>query len=182
MRIGKLTFKPIAESYDLVARPIKGSLEGTELSEAIFVTQIDPKLADTASFCREYDIGLDISTNCLIVEAKRADKTWYAACLILATDMADVNGLVRRQLDARKISFAPMDTALLLSKMEYGGITPLGLPADWPILIDEAIMKNQVVVVGGGVRVSKIAVETKIFRSLPNATIMKITKPTPNDH
>jgi hypothetical protein len=30
----------------------------------------------------------------------------YAACLVLATTRADVNGVVRRRLDVRKASFA----------------------------------------------------------------------------
>ena len=67
-------------------------------------------LADTAAFCEHYDIGLGVSANCVIVEAKRADRVWYAACMVLATTRADVNGVVRKHLDARKISFASMDT------------------------------------------------------------------------
>jgi prolyl-tRNA editing enzyme YbaK/EbsC (Cys-tRNA(Pro) deacylase) len=163
MKIGNLTFNPVADSYDLVAVPIKESLQGSKLADMIFVSKIDPELADTASFCEKYDVELDISTNCLVVEAKRAEKTWYAACLILATDMADINGIIRRELNARKISFASMDKALHLTKMEYGGITPIGLPADWPILVDEAVMKNKMVVVGGGIRGSKLAVETQVI-------------------
>lgn len=69
-----------------------------------------------------------------------------------------------------------MDTTLRLTQMEYGGITPVGLPSEWPILVDEAIMNNEVVIVGGGNRGSKIAVITEIFHSLPNAKIMKIVK------
>ena len=56
--------------------------------------------------------------------------------MVLATTRADVNGVVRRRLDARKASFAPMDEAVALTGMEYGGITPIGLPADWPVLVD----------------------------------------------
>jgi prolyl-tRNA editing enzyme YbaK/EbsC (Cys-tRNA(Pro) deacylase) len=176
MQLGKLVFDPVKDNYDLVAAPIQQSLQDTELAAFIFVAKIDPELADTAAFCKAYDVGLEISTNCLVVEAKRADRTWYAACLVLATDMADINGIVRRQLDARKISFASMDTALALTKMEYGGITPIGLPADWPILVDQAVMKNELVILGGGIRGSKLAVKTRVFNDLPNATVMKIAK------
>ena len=58
--------------------------------------------------------------------------------MILATTRADVNGVVRRRLDVRKASFAPMDEAVALTGMEYGGITPIGLPKDWPVLVDAA--------------------------------------------
>lgn len=176
MEIGNLKFKPLSESTELVAKIIKDRIAETKLSDFICVAKINPELADTASFCKEYDIDLGISTNCLIIEAKRSDKTWYAACLVLATDMADINGIVRRKLEARKTSFASMNTALQLTEMEYGGITPLGLPFEWPILIDEAIMNNKVIVVGGGIRGSKIALKTDIFKVLPNVTIMKIVK------
>ena len=51
-----------------------------------------------------------------------------AACLVLASDRADVNKTVRKRLDVRKISFAAMDDAVTRTAMEYGGITPIGLP------------------------------------------------------
>lgn len=111
MEIGNLKFKPLSESTELVAKIIKDRIAETKLSDFICVAKINPELADTASFCKEYDIDLGISTNCLIIEAKRSDKTWYAACLVLATDMADINGIVRRKLEARKTSFASMNTA-----------------------------------------------------------------------
>jgi len=43
-----------------------------------------------------------------------------------------------------------MDAATAASGMEYGGITPIGLPADWPILIDEAVVAADRVVIGSG--------------------------------
>jgi prolyl-tRNA editing enzyme YbaK/EbsC (Cys-tRNA(Pro) deacylase) len=176
MNIGSLNFAPLDESPGIVDKVIEDSLANTLQSNFVYTAEINPDFADTTSFCKKYDIDVGISTNCLVIEAKRADKVWYAACLVLATDAADINGTVRRQLDARKTSFAPMDTTLRLTQMEYGGITPVGLPSEWPILVDEAIMNNEVVVVGGGNRSSKIAVITDIFHSLPNAKIMKIVK------
>ena len=98
------------------------------------VAEIDPALADTAEFCAAYGSPMDGSANCVVVAGRRGDDTRYAACLVLATTRADVNGLVRRRLNARKASFAPMDDAVALTGMEYGGITPVGLPAEWPVL------------------------------------------------
>ena len=176
MKLGKLTFTPFTEQPELVAKPIQDRLKSGLYQEGVYVTAIDASLADTATFCATYDIALSISTNCIVVEAKRADKTWYAACLIMANDMIDVNNKVRRHLDARKLSFAPMETALKLTGMEYGGITPLGLPADWTILVDEHILEQELVVIGGGVRASKLAVKTSVLTHLDNATVMDITK------
>ena len=176
MKLGKLTFTPLTEQPGLVAKPIQDRLKSGLYQEGVYVSAIDASLADTTTFCATYDISVSISTNCIVVEAKRAEKTWYAACLIMANDMIDVNNRVRRHLDARKLSFAPMETALKLTSMEYGGITPLGLPADWPILVDEHILAQELVVIGGGVRASKIAVKTSVLTHLDNAIVMDITK------
>lgn len=177
MHIGKLTFNPINEDYSLVAPSVRKGVEENNLFDALFVAKIDPSFADTASFCGQYDVSRDMGTNCLVLEAKRGDKVWYAACLILASDMADVNGAIRRQLGARRVSFAPKDVALALTSMEYGGVTPIGLPKDWTIIIDDAIMKHEVVIAGGGIRGSKLAIKTSCFTALPNAVIANIIKP-----
>ena len=78
--------------------------------------------------------------------------------LVLATMRADINGVVRRHLDVRKISFAPQDEAVELTGMEFGGITPIGLPEGWPILIDPAVVAAETVVIGSGIRGSKLLV------------------------
>lgn len=175
MNLGKLLFTPANEATDLLAAPTKTAVKKLGGAD-IWVSKIDASLADTAAFCEHYQIGMDISANCVIVEAKRADKTWYAACLILATDKADVNGVIRRELDARKISFAPMDAATSLTKMEYGGITPIGLPEDWPILIDSKVLEQDKVVIGSGIRGSKILIAPAALASLPNAKVISLTK------
>lgn len=144
------------------------------VDDDVFVAEIDPDLADTAAFCEHYGISLGESANCVIVQAKRGDKVWYAACMILATDRIDVNNVVRRTLDARKISFAPMDTAVSLSGMEYGGITPIGLPEDWPILVDTSVAKGAKLIVGSGLRGSKLLASGQILANLPNAQVLPI--------
>jgi prolyl-tRNA editing enzyme YbaK/EbsC (Cys-tRNA(Pro) deacylase) len=169
VELGKLTFVPASEATELVAEPVRPHLQN-----GLWVSAIDPELADTAAFCEHYDIGLDISANCVVVEARRAERTWHAACVVLATTRADVNGVVRKHLGARKISFASMDTAVSLTGMEYGGITPVGLPADWPILIDENVVDQERVIIGSGIRGSKLLVDTKVLASLPNAEVLAI--------
>jgi prolyl-tRNA editing enzyme YbaK/EbsC (Cys-tRNA(Pro) deacylase) len=170
--IGKLTFAPASEAPELVAEPVRPHLQ-----DGLWVSAIDPDLADTAAFCEHYGIGLDISANCVVVEARRADRTWHAACLVLATTRADVNGIVRKHLGARKISFASMDTAVSLSGMEYGGITPVGLPADWPILVDTNVVDQSRVIIGSGIRGSKLLAATPVLAALPKAEVLAITKP-----
>lgn len=114
--------------------------------------------------------------NCVIVEARRADKVWYASCMIQSTKRADINNIVRRQLDARKISFASMDKATSLTGMEYGAINPIGLPADWPILVDSDATMLEHAIIGSGIRKSKLLVSGKLLASLPNAKVLDLAK------
>jgi prolyl-tRNA editing enzyme YbaK/EbsC (Cys-tRNA(Pro) deacylase) len=96
----------------------------------------------------------------------------YAACMVTATTRADVNGLVRRHLGAKKASFGPMDTVTSLSGMEYGGITPIGLPESWPVLVDDLVAKSPTVVVGSGIRGSKLWLPGHLLAELPAAQVL----------
>jgi prolyl-tRNA editing enzyme YbaK/EbsC (Cys-tRNA(Pro) deacylase) len=175
VQLGKLTFVPASDAPDLVAEPVRRYLGG----DGLWISAIDPELADTAAFCEHYDIGLDISANCVVVEARRAERTWHAACTVLATTRADINGVVRKHLGARKISFASMDTAVSLTSMEYGGITPIGLPAGWPILIDRSVVDQERVIIGSGIRGSKLLASPAVLASLPGAEVVDIAmRPT----
>jgi prolyl-tRNA editing enzyme YbaK/EbsC (Cys-tRNA(Pro) deacylase) len=137
------------------------------------VAVIDPELADTAAFCAAYGAPVEASANCVVVAGRRGEQTRYAACLVLASTRADVNGLVRRRLDARKASFAPMADAVALTGMEYGGITPLGLPDGWPLLVDAAVAAAPGVVVGSGLRGSKLALPGAVLAALPGAEVVE---------
>lgn len=176
MKFGTLTFQAASEAPDLLAEPVREYLRVHPDLQDVWVSEIDPSLADTAAFCEKYEIGLDLSANCVIVEAKRGERVWYAACIILATTRADVNGVIRKALDARKVSFAPMDTATSLTSMEYGGITPVGLPADWPIYIDSQVVEQEKLIIGSGIRGSKILTTPGVLRSLPNTQVFSIVK------
>ena len=80
---------------------------------------------------------------------------------------------MRRHLGARKVSFAPQDVAVAESGMEYGGITPLGLPPSWPVLVDPAVAAAHLVVVGSGTRGSKLAVSGAALTALPAAEVLE---------
>ena len=177
MRFGTLDFTPALDSPDLLAAPTAAALRsraGAATSDDTLVAAIDPTLADTAAFCAHYEISMGDGANCVIVQARRGERAWYAACLVRGSDRADVNGVVRRHLDARKLSFAPMDDAVALTGMEYGGITPIGLPADWPILVDESVAGHERLIVGSGIRGSKLLVTGALLASLPNAEVLPL--------
>jgi prolyl-tRNA editing enzyme YbaK/EbsC (Cys-tRNA(Pro) deacylase) len=168
---GNLAWEPADRHTDLVAPPVAAALAHTPGAR---VAPIDPELADTAAFCEAYGSALDHSANCVVVAGKRSGETKYAAVMVLATMRADINGVVRRHLDVRKISFAPMDEAVRLTGMAYGGITPIGLPDDWPVLVDEAVVAAGTVVIGSGIRGSKLLVDAKELAALPTAEVLKL--------
>ncbi len=176
--MGSLKLEPALSRLDLLAAPVAAALEVWPADapidgDQVLVAPIDADLADTAAFCEAYGIGLDESANCVIVAGRRGDVTRYAACVVLATTRADVNGAVRKMLDARKASFAPMDDAVRLTGMEYGGITPIGLPKDWPVLVDARVIAMPHVVIGSGVRHSKIAIAGPALGALPGAEVIE---------
>jgi prolyl-tRNA editing enzyme YbaK/EbsC (Cys-tRNA(Pro) deacylase) len=170
--MGKLEWKPAAEVPELLAAPVREALG--ELPA--YAAAIDAELADTAAFCAEYDVPMAASANCVVVLGKRGGESSYAAVLVLATDRADVNGVIRKHLGVRKISFAAQDDAVGSTGMEYGGITPIGLPADWPVLVDEAVVQAGPVVIGSGIRGSKILLDGTELAKLPTATVLDLAQ------
>ena len=176
MRMGILDIVPAVERTDLLAAPVAAALaawKGQVPVDQIGVAEIDPDLADTAAFCQRYGVALEESANCVVVAARRAGETRLVACMVLATTRADVNGLVRRHLGARRASFAPVEVATAETGMEYGGITPIGLPEDWPILVDAAVPAVPWVVIGSGVRRSKLVLPGKTLADLPGAVVLE---------
>ena len=175
MSIGSLDTVTALSRPDLLAPGVAAALaaaDGTLPADDIGVAEIDPELADTAAFCERYDVALSESANCVVVTGRRDGEARFAACVVLATTRADVNGVVRRQLDVRKASFAAVDLAVAETGMEYGGITPIGLPAHWPVFVDAAVAAAPRVVVGSGVRRSKLSLPGVLLGRLPGALVL----------
>jgi prolyl-tRNA editing enzyme YbaK/EbsC (Cys-tRNA(Pro) deacylase) len=168
---GPGTLEWTAATDHLVAAPVAAALEEWDRTD-VLAAPIDPDLADTAAFCEQYGVLMEDSANCVVIAGRRGEVTRYAACVVLATTRADVNGVVRKRLDARKASFAPMEDAVTLTGMEFGGITPIGLPASWPVLIDRAVLDRDVVVIGSGLRRSKIALPSAALAELAAAEVV----------
>ncbi len=178
-QLGTLDWQPALQAPDLLAGPVRDALRADPPAldpGVVFVAAIDPGLADTAEFCAAYDVPASASANCVVVAGRRGEETTTAACLVLATDRADVNKKVRKHLDVRKLSFAAMDDAVSETGMEYGGITPIGLPADWPLLIDEAVSGVAWIVIGSGIRGSKIAIPGPLAADILGASMLDLAQ------
>ena len=171
--LGKLEITSWGERTELLAVPVALALQSMSNAVDVGVTEIDPEVSDTTAFCERYGTRPDQAANCIVLEAKRAERTWFAACVVLAHTQADVNGLVRRTLDARRVSFAPMEQAVSVTGMEYGAITPVGLPSDWVILVDQRIIETPYIILGSGLRKSKLALPGLFLASLPNVQVVE---------
>ncbi|MFI6897602.1 YbaK/EbsC family protein [Streptomyces sp. NPDC050256] len=168
---------PAADRLELLTAPVARAVEegwGGVPAEQIIHVDTDPEIADTAAFVERH--GADLlsrSANCLVVAGKRGGEVTLAVCLVLSRCRVDVKGAVREHLGARKVSFAPMETAVGETGMEYGGITPVGLPDGWPLLIDAAVVDEEWVLVGSGTRRGKLIITGKALAALPNAVVVE---------
>jgi prolyl-tRNA editing enzyme YbaK/EbsC (Cys-tRNA(Pro) deacylase) len=170
--LGGLVAVPASTRTDLLAPSTLAALEAADLLDAVGVVEIDPAVSDTVTTQEVFGLSLDTLANCVIVGGKREGVERIAACLVLATGRVDVNNVVKRLLDVRKSSFLPQERAVELSGMEYGGITPIGLPEDWPILVDRKVADSNVVVIGSGVRRSKILLPGAVVPHLPRVQLI----------
>jgi prolyl-tRNA editing enzyme YbaK/EbsC (Cys-tRNA(Pro) deacylase) len=160
--LGRLRSVPASERRTLVAAPTAASLERMGWLDAVGVVEIDPELSDTAKSQEAFQLPPESLANC----------ERLAACIVLFTTRADVNGVVRRHLDVRKASFLSMDRAVELTGMQYGGINPIGLPDGWPILIDRRVAETDIVLIGSGIRGSKLLLPGRLLADLPAAEII----------
>jgi prolyl-tRNA editing enzyme YbaK/EbsC (Cys-tRNA(Pro) deacylase) len=154
--LGGLVAVPASTRTDLLAIPTLAALEAANLLDVVGVVEIDPAVSDTSTTQATFGLSMDTLANCVIVGGKREGIERIAACLVLATGRVDINNVVKRSLDVRKASFLAMERAVDMTSMEYGGITPIGLPAAWPIFVDQRVIDTEIVVIGSGVRRSKI--------------------------
>lgn len=179
---GTLTWLRAVDRLDLLAPSTAMAIEAwaridPRVADAVGVAEIDPELADTAAMTEAYDLPLAASANCVLVSGRREGVERIAAAVVRATTRADVNNAVKRLLDVRKASFLPMDRATAESGMEYGGITPLGLPAGYRVLVDARIAAadptaDGMVVIGSGLRRSKLALPGALLADAPGVELV----------
>ena len=136
------------------------------------IIDCDPSFADTAKFCSHYGYSPDESANAILLEGK-AESPIYALCVVLATTRINVNKVARKRLGTRKASFASAEVTKSLTGMEIGGVTPVGLPDDLPIWIDNLVMEAPKVIIGAGSRDAKIYLAPENLLRFPNTHIVK---------
>ncbi|SKC82633.1 YbaK/EbsC family protein [Krasilnikoviella flava] len=178
-RLGDLAWAPALDHPELLAPTVAEALRAwagrdDRVRDLVAVTEIDPDHADTATLNDMHGLPPEASANCVVVAGRRGDVEQVAACVVTAATFADVNTRVRKLLDARKASFLPMDRATAESGMEYGGITPVGLPAGWRVLVDSRFAAPDVLaLMGSGVRRSKLLMPGELLCAMPGVEVVE---------
>lgn len=173
----KLATAPALDRPELMGAPVGEAVrtlvdDGLVVADAVLTAPIDPDVSDTTAFCETYGVPLTASANCVVVTGKRDGQERVAALVVLASTRADVNGVAKRLLDVRKCSFMAQADAVDRTGMEYGGISPLGLPAGWRVLVDRRVAEAGPVVVGAGVRAAKVVLDGALFEGLPGVEVV----------
>ena len=171
--LGALTTEPVLDRLDLVGAPVAAFLRQWEHAAQVGVVAIDPELAETAATVEVYGVPWERGANCVVVMGRREGQERTAACVVRGDTRADVNNRVKRLLDVRKCSFLDHDRAVAESGMEYGGITPIGLPEAWRLLVDARVPATETVLIGSGIRGSKIILPGALLAALPGAEVVE---------
>ncbi|WP_125776551.1 YbaK/EbsC family protein [Antribacter gilvus] len=177
--LGDLPWEPALDRTDLLAAPVVAALRAwadanPQVRDQVAVTEIDPDHADTATLNEVHGLPPEASANCVLVAGRRGEDERIAAVVVTAATRADVNTRVRKLLDVRKASFLPTDRAVAESGMEYGGITPVGLPAGWRVLVDSRLSDlGTLALMGSGVRQSKLLMPGPLLATMPGVEVIE---------
>ena len=171
--LGLLQAEPVSGHRDLVPPVVLEALTHLDWLDQVCVVEIDPAVSDTAATEAAFELRPDVLANCVVVGGSRAGEERIAACVALSHTRVDVNRVVRKRLDVRSASFLPMERAVEETGMEYGGITPVGLPAGWSLFVDSRVIEQPVVITGSGIRASKLLLPGRLVGQLPGAEIVE---------
>lgn len=172
-KIGLLSFLPISGNEHLVSDSVLHAAQKIGEGKMPLVAEIDPKCMGGKELCEQYEIDPEDGANCVIVEVAGSSAWEFAAIVTPVGYRADLNNTVRKHLNAKRISLAQLDITLKMTGMEYGSITPFGLPEAWKILIDARLRDKERVIVGGGRQLSKLLLRVDALKDLSNAEFIE---------
>lgn len=164
----------------LLAKPVYDELRrltalGVGESKILGVTANSDEESDTDLWCPRYGIAFEHTGNVVIVHTHKTRNAppQFAAVLVPANTRADLNGVVKHTLEVSKVSFAPTVIATQATHMESGGMSPIGLPDYWPLLVDIRILDLRRFYVGSGIRASKLVLDGAIFAEIPGIRLVE---------
>jgi prolyl-tRNA editing enzyme YbaK/EbsC (Cys-tRNA(Pro) deacylase) len=164
----------MTENASLLHDQVRTALDAAGVTYEVLACA--PELADTAEFCAHYGIPPEEACNAILVALKTTPRT-YVACLVRADTKLDVNKKVSAIAGVKRLSFASAEETADLSGMLIGGVSIAGLPPEIPILIDERVMEQPRIIIGGGNRHSKARLAPAELLKLPNAKVADVAIP-----
>lgn len=178
IRLGDLDWQRALDRPDLMAPITHAALTAwaaatPAVADLVLVAPSDPDLADTAAYIAAYHVPVEASVNCVLIAGRRDARERVAAAAVRADTRANVNRVMRRLLDVRKCSFMPMDAAVAGSGMAFGGITPIGLPAGWPVYLDARVADVPMALIGSGIRGSKLSLPGALLCRCPGGSVVE---------
>ena len=168
-----IIFRNIDTAEDILPESVYRCLKTIDPEGAAKVGEIDPACADGESLHQVYGVPYEKELNCLVVAGSRGEETTYAALLVPYGKRASMNSVVRTPLNAKRVVFADLDYVIQMTGMEFGSITPVGLPEGWKILAEETILEQESVIIGGGKVCSKLEIPTSLLKKLPGFIAVK---------
>ena len=133
-------------------------------------------LADTAEFCAHYGVSPQEACNTILVALKTTPRQ-FVACLVRADTKLDVNHKVSEAVGVKRLSFASAEETSSLTGQSIGGVTLFGLPTGMPIYIDQRVLEQPRVLLGGGNRTSKVRLPPAELLKLPDSKVADIANP-----
>lgn len=158
---------PESKYGDYLPETVVADLTG----KAIRVFLVSDDASDTAQFSERYGFGLEDCANTIVLRYRKEGADHHAVVVTLGSRRLDINGAVKAALGAQRLSFAKREVAVELTGMEFGGITAFGAPKEWLVLVDEAVMQREQVVMGAGVREAKLLLSPNELTLLPTVKV-----------
>lgn len=165
----KLDFQPIINHPDLVHDSMYKFMEKHHLIDQFKVARIDPKYANDPRLDDVYEVDPYLRLKCIVFMGVRRKVDKYAAVVVQNPYKVDSGSLLHHAMDVSKVSFGNLDDVIKQTDMEFGSITPVGVPEFYQILIDSRVKKIPDVILGSGQVNSKLMTTLQALESLPNA-------------
>ena len=132
------------------------------------------EFSDTQNFCDHYGFDIKNSCNAILIKAKKPQE-FYAMFCVLGSTRLDVNQKAKKAMGAKKVSFASREEAEKVTNQIYGGISPLGLPENIKVFVDQNVMNREKLFIGAGNRVSKFFLSPEMLVKLTKAEVLDLT-------
>ena len=158
----------MVELHETVKNIYESNLDKLEVFEC------KDEFSDTQSFCDHYGHKIEDSCNAILIKSKKPNK-FYSLFCVLGSTRLDVNHKAKTVMDSKKVSFASKEEAEEVTNQIYGGISPLGLPQEINIFIDENVLRREKIFIGAGNRVSKFFLTPNSLIELTQGRVEDLT-------